>query len=142
MNYCEICIDVKNLDEIKTGICVKQFDCGNDAIKVFCVDGESNFNFTDFDVILVKLLRADGKVIDSKIDIPTDDYFVYELGYFETFAAGNSAVEFSFVKFGENKCILRHLTLARLRFDVVKSISSFNVIEKRDYEKEHCIYIG
>ena len=149
MNYHVIKVDFGDAGIISSGLKFKQFDFGHDCLKfVLYKDGEIFNPNLDFTEAFIRVLRSDGRFDERKIwDVQNSDlsflsvgsdgeyYCEIELSYFETFVSGVLSFELSFLKYDSSKLSYsQRVTSPRVNVEIYNSISSYNVIDKKNID--------
>ncbi len=147
MKYHEVKLNVSDTETLKPEIALKQFDFGSDALRVLFYDGADAYDPSlDFDACTCRVIRPDRELDENFLwredddaigDFPSNDegihYIDVPVSLMMSFVAGEVAIELSFIKFNAGEIVARK-TLARIVISVYASISSYNVIEKKQID--------
>lgn len=148
MNYHEIKVDFAETSSITTDIKLKQFDYGNDVLRFMLYKDSAAYDPTaDFSLCTIRCERSDGRVNENEIwkkddeslcGITTGDdgvsYADVPYGLFESFRAGVVSFELIFYSFNDDGTIRQRCALSQVRIEVYKSISSYNIVDKKSID--------
>jgi len=148
VNYHEIKVDFADVSSITTDIKLKQFDYGNDVLRFMLYKDNVAYDPTaDFSLCTIRCERSDGRVNENEIWKKDDEslcgitvvddgvsYADVPYGFFESFRAGVVSFELIFYSFNDDGTIRQRCGLSQVRIEVYKSISSYNIVDKKSID--------
>jgi len=141
----DVKVELNNAGVHSSGIKIKQYSYGIDTLRFLFFRGGSAFNpCEEFEKISLRILRADGKsdeitVYDGNagegfaIDDSGTSYFEHKINYFDSFVPGVVSYEIFFYSVADGG-VDGVAVSPRINLEVYKSISSFNIVDKKSMD--------
>ena len=148
MNVHTFNLDLCSAEPNDSGIKIKQFSYGNDKFNIYLFSGNEKFNPADsFSEITLRFIRPDGRFneryiwkkddeeLSSNLSAGDDSVMLsFNTKPFELYRAGEVKFELIFYLINDDGSIEKKLISSCVTFDVYKSLSSFNLIEKKSLD--------
>ncbi len=134
----DVKVELNNAGVLSSGIKIKQYSRGVDSIRFLIYRGGNSFDPSkDFEKISLRILRADGQTDDVDVSFNVDSsgnyYFEHQFDYFDSFVAGVLSFEIFFFSTTDSG-VDGLMVSPRINLEVYKSISSFNIVDKKSID--------
>jgi len=144
MNVHKINVDFDSVQPIKTDVMLKQFEYGNDRFEISLLKNGSAWNpGEEFSEAHIKLSIPDGSFSERVLWIKESEdknkllvneestVLLYDVDIFEVYKPGEVNLQIAFYSFDDEKKISKKTLSPIIYFDVFKSLSSFNLLNKK-----------